>query len=296
MKTVIKRHASDLQVFRALAVAQAAAAADPSGEIFVECLERWRRIVELAPAIKWKNPHHPYEVAARAAVKDSGGKTIAGRPGGKLYDQVIDLEPDNPLEIEFLNAGLPWWQFISAKLKAQNDIGAKLALRAFPEIADPACPYSEPPANFVVLAPLSRFSNPRLLNANTLEAYAKKLFPDAAIFWISEENTFLGEGRTLLRWDGFISLAWILKAATAVFSVNGLVSALAQSTVNGQRLVRRYCHIRGRFDKGFDRDVFLKFCSLMETETDRGPAEPACSIAFVAPDRSIQTEKPFPRD
>jgi hypothetical protein len=296
MKHVIKRHATDLQVFRALAVAQAAAAAAPGAEIFVECFDAYKNLVALAPAIKWKNPHHPYAVTERAKTIGPDGKEIAGRPGGKLYDEVIDLDPDTPLETEFFKSGLPWWRFITAKVNSQSDFGAKLKLRAFPEILDPPCPFSEPPPGFILLAPLSQFLNPRALNVNDLEAYAKKLFPGYAVFYAVPGNAFLGEGRNLLRYDSPSALAWILKAATAVFAVNGIVSALAQSTVNGKRLVRRYCHIRALAGAGAARDNFLKFCSMMETELDRGQDEPACSIATITAKGLIETEKPFPAD
>ena len=296
MKHVIKRHAGDLQAFRSLAVAQAAAAADPKAEIFLECFEAHKKLVALAPAIKWKNPHHPYAVSERAKTLDSEGKQGSGRPGGKLYDAVIDLDPDTPLETEFLKSGLPWWKFISAKVKAQSEFGSRLKPANFPEIIDPPCPYAAPPQNYVVLAPLSRFANPRVLNVNGLHEFAKAQFPGATIYYISENNVFLGEGRNLLHYEDFVWLAWILKAATAVFAVNGLVSALAQSTIKGKRLVRKYCHIQTVKAGDAGRDSFLKYCAMMETELDRAAGEPACAIATALLDRTIKTERGFQPD
>lgn len=298
MKIVIQRHAADLQVFRALAIAQAAAAAEPGAEIFLECFERYRRMIDLVPGVTWKNPHHPVEVSHRGATKDAQtGKEMPARKGGKLYDEIVNIDADSPLELELLKAGVPWWQFIRGKVKAESDFGAKLTLPAFPELAEPPSPYREqPPAGYIVIAPLSHFSNPRTTNANRIEEYARKQCPGAPVFWISPDNTFLGDSRNLLRWDAFTSLAWILKNAAAVFAVNGLVSAMAQGTVNGQRLVKRYCHIAGRFEPGFERDSFLAFAKLMETETDRGPGEPACALASINPDLSIETVRGFPAD
>jgi hypothetical protein len=299
MKIVIQRHTADLQVFRALAVAQAAAAAAPGAEIFLECFAKYRRMIELMPGLKWKNPHHPFEVAERGPSRDpSTGKELPARPGGRLYDEIVTLEPDSPLELEFMRSGLPWWGFIKAKTRGESDFAAKLKIPDFPELADPPCPYraGEAPKGYIVIAPLSSYFPPSAINANRVEEYAAAQCPGAPIFWISPDNVFLGDNRNLLRCDGFVSLAWILKNAVAVFAVNGLVSAMAQSTVGGQRLVRRYCHIRGRFEKGFERDSFLSFAKAIDTETARGPKEPACAIAAIAKDLSIETVQGFPAD
>lgn len=290
MKILIQRHISDLQVFRALAIAQAAAAAEPGAEIFLECFDKHRPILDLVAGVKWKNPHHPLEVSERKGGTDGTGKTQPGRPGGPIYDRVVNIDADSILEFELMKSGLPWWQFITGKLKAEGGFGATLKPAAFPELIDPPAPgpkFSRP-VDFIVLAPLSDHAHAGHMNANRLEEYARKQFPAANIYWISPGNVFLGVGRPLIRIESPIELAWILKNSIAVFSVNGLVSAMAQSTITGHgRLVTNYYHVRGKIEKGFEKDLFAKLANALEVETDRGPDEQRCTVTTTAPDLSI---------
>ena len=276
MKIVVRRHVSDFQVFRALAVAQAAAAAaGPDAEVFLECLQHHSGILKLTPSIRWKNPHHPYEVAARHS-KDPN----LNRPGGKVFDEVIDIDADGPLEIEFRKSGLSWWRFIVAKATTQTAFGQKLTIPTFPTI-EAIAQIPTPAPGFVVVAPLSTISDPRQININSLEDHVKARFPGAPIYWLSPFTTgdcvVYGENRPILHYDDLPELATILRAARAVFAVNGLVSALAQSTFQGKRLVSNYCHIRGSYPKG-SKDIFLQLVERSETEIDRDPTEPPCGV------------------
>lgn len=292
MKIVVRRHAAEYQVFRAIAIAQAAAdVAGEGAEVFLECFDRHARILQLAPSIKWKNPHHPFEVTER-----KNEKPELTRPGGKIYDEVIDVEADSPLEVEWMASGLPWWRFLVAKAQNSGELGAKLKIADFPTITNAASQYKKAPP-YIVIAPLSPVADMRQVNVNKIEAYARSLFPECAVGWISPDNAFLGEGRHVLNYATFPSLAGILANAQAVFAVNGVVSAMAQSFLpDGSRLVKRYCHVRGTFAAA-SKDIFVKHAAGMETVTDRGPGEPACGIvAQAGKDLDIQVIRPLPTD
>ena len=295
MKIVIRRHIAEYQVFRAIAVAQAAAAAAGAGsEVFIECLDKFKNILALAPSIKWKNPHHPYKVAAR----DTKGPDGSSRPAAALYDEVIDIDSDGPLELQWMKSGLPWWPYTAARVKTQSAFGAKLTIADFPTIEAAPDPWRPPAPNYIILAALSVIADPRQINTNKLEAYAKKLFPNAAVYWISPDNSFLGDNRFLATYDGFTSLAGILAGAQAVFAVNGLVSAMAQSTFGGKRLVRRYCHVRGTFENA-SKDLFLKMAAGIETDTSRGEGETPCGVVttdFASGTNEIKEIVPLPLD
>ena len=263
MKIVIQRHQSDLQVFRALAVAQAVRKAKPDAEVYLECFDKYKGLLDLCPGIKWKNPHHPFEVSFREGSVAPDGTKQQDRKGGKLYDEVISLEPDSPLELELIKSGMLWWDFIKAKVTQQSDLGASLTIADFPDITIPMTAAVDC-GNRVLICPLSHFSHPMQVNANGLEQMAKDKFPGAAIWWISPENVFLGGNRPLLRYSNFAQLAWIVKNSVAVIAVNGLVSAIAKSTFAGQPIGKPTIHIAGKYDKGFERDQFLAYAKLME--------------------------------
>ena len=273
MKIVIKRHASDFQVFRAVAIAQAAAGANPGAEIFIESLERHSAVLKLFPSIKWKNPHHPFEVGFRQGGTDGNGAKIPDRKAGKIYDEVIDIDADSPLEFELLNTGIPWWEFIGHKLRQGPAFSARLKPALFPTIETIGKPLE---GKYVILAPLSEEADPRALNVNKLEAFARGHFPSSEILWVAPGNVFLGPGRDLARYDDFVTLAGILAGASAVIGVNGIVAALAQSIFEGKPLVRLYAHVIGVSDaKRIGRDIALKRLALMEIETARpAGAEP----------------------
>lgn len=273
MKIVIKRHASDFQVLRAVAIAQAAAGANPGAEIFIESLERHSAVLKLFPAIKWKNPHHPFEVGFRQGGTDGNGAKIPDRKAGKLYDEVIDIDADSPLEFELLNTDIPWWEFIGHKLRQGPAFSARLKPALFPTIETIGKPLE---GKYVILAPLSEEADPRALNVNKLEAFARGHFPSSEILWVAPGNVFLGPGRDLARYDDFVTLAGILAGASAVIGVNGIVAALAQSIFEGKPLVRLYAHVIGVSDaKRIGRDIALKRLALMEIETARpAGAEP----------------------
>lgn len=284
MKIVVRRHAAEYQVFRSIAIAQAArAAAGENSEVFLESLDHFRDLLALTPSIRWKNPHHPYEVAARES-KDPDGSS---RRGGKLYDEVIDVDSDGPLETQWLNSGLPWWQYTTARAKGQTAFGAKLAIADFPtiETIDDLSMTDFGASDYILLAPLSPIANARQINVNKLEAYAKARFPSSAVFWIRQSGSdviFFGDGRSAIHYVTYTFLAAILAGARAVFAVNGLVSALAQSNYKGIPLVRRYCHIRGTYGNAA-KDISLKMASGLETSLDRAGSENRCGVITTDP-------------
>ncbi len=253
MKIVIIRHQSDLQVFRGLAVAQAAQKAKPDGEVYFECFDRYKGLLELTPGIRWKNPHSPFEVSARA-----GEEGKPGRKGGKLYDEVISLEPDSPLELELINSGMPWWDFVKAKVAQQSELGASLKIEDFPILTLKG----ERPqaAKYALVSPLSHFAHPAHANPNDLEERAKKEFPGVQILWLTLENAFLGTNRPIARWQSYAELANLIARSEGVIAVNGIVSAIAKTI--GKKLI----HIPGKYGKAFVRDQFLAYSKLMEVE------------------------------
>lgn len=280
MKIVIRRHASDYHVFRALAVAQAVQAAAPDSEVFIECFDRCAPVLKLCPSVKWKNPHHPYEVTEREMQDSKGVKSI--RPGGKLYHEVIDIDAEGPLEMQLLKSGLPWWRYATARAATATPFGAGLKIPPFPTI-EAVGNVEMPAADFIVIAPLSPLAFPGHLNVKHLEDYAKGLYPSAQVFWLSPEGEFLGENRPLLNFEGYPQLASLLASARAVFAVNGIVSALAQSKVAGVegRLVKRYHHVRGQYAAA-GRDIFLRYCAMSDTEIDRSDGEHPVSVVTTA--------------
>jgi hypothetical protein len=276
-KIVVRRHASEYHILRALAVAQAgAAAAGPAPEVFLECFDRYKKLLNLCPSMKWKNPHHPFAVSERGNAADP--KSF--RAGGTLYDEVLDFENEGPIDPEWLASGAPWWRYMTARVKQGSDFGAKLKIASFPTLEVVDDPYAGNPPDYVVIAPLSNIADMRQVNANAIENFAKAQFPGSAIAYVSPENTFLGETRNLMRYNGFTSLAGILRSARAVIAVNGFVSALAQSLFKGERLVKRYYHVKGIYAAA-SKDIFLKQAALLETETDRNAGEPTCGILAI---------------
>lgn len=262
MKTVIKRHSGEYQIFRALAIAQAAARA---GDLaLVDCFQIHQTILDLVPAVTWKNPHAPFAFGAERQHTDSNGH-VTVRPAGNVYDRVIDLNGGGGLdEFEWSQTGLDWCTWARGKASAAVP---GLKVEPFPEIT---LPTELEPVAAVLISPLSDQADPRQVNVNRLENYAKSKFPGDPIFWHSPENMNLGNGRCAFDICGggpfsFVRLAQTLQRFKAVIAVDGLVAALAQSTYRGAPLVKRFAlvepweldptHLKPELKGGFNNSV-----------------------------------------
>lgn len=234
MKIVVRRHDRPFAIFRALAVAQALARI-PGAEVFLECLESWKSVLELTPAIKWKNPHHPFAVHQRG---EAGTRDF--RKGGALYDHVIDLDGDGPFEAKWAHFGLQWWDWVLSEM-AEDILLWDPTLRAafdenfeaWPAIEVPLAATSAGrprPLNYVLVDALSDEISPFGVNAKLLEDRIRQECPSSEIVWSARHpQANFGAGRVRLVAGSYRELAQQIAAAAAVYAVNGMVFALAMA-------------------------------------------------------------------
>lgn len=238
MKIVIRRHDRPFAIFRCLAIAQALTRIS-GAEVYLECLENWKGILELAPSIRWKNPHHPFAVHERGQLGQKGH-----RPAGKLYDEIIDLDGDGPFEARWSQTGMNWWAWAVNQLGVELDRFAPQStsavfgrLQAWPRIEAPLGAGGGRPAplNYVLVDAISDEISPFGVNANLLEERIKKEWPGSEILYsVRHPQAHPGGGRTRLLAGSYLQLAQQIAAARAVYAVNGMVFALSQSRLAGE--------------------------------------------------------------
>jgi hypothetical protein len=251
MKTVIRRHVRTYHVFRALAIAQAIKKIRPDEEVFIECLDEHKHVLDLAPGVKWKNPHHPFEVVERLNENQN-----LHRKAGPLYDRVIDIDSEGPFEARQVAFGGSFWAWVVSVISEKNpELAGEIQMNPWPSIEIPLPkPAAIATAGCVLIAPISQESNPIEINANALAAWAEKAFPGVPQLWATFGRNF-GPGRIAAPFSSLPELAGVIAAAKAVVTVKGIIAGLAQAAVPG----------RGRL---------AKILVLVTDRAKPGPAEP----------------------
>lgn len=233
VKTVIRRHAGHIQVIRACAVAQVLA---KGGEVVVETFRENKPLLDLF-GVAWKDPRAPYAVEERRM----DGKS---RPGGKIWDVIVDLDGDGPFEPRFMDQGLGFEAWVKQELnKDFPDSIANFESNPFPAFL--LSPPSSWVGNMVLLAPLSADADPFDINANELSALAAKDHPGVPQYW-ADFGAGFGAGRQSVRANTVEQMSGAIAAARAIYTVNGIVAALACCTWQGKRIGQELHFIHGK--------------------------------------------------
>lgn len=231
MKVAILRHAREYHVFRSLAIAQAVLDADPTAEVFVDCLQQFNALLTLDSRLKWKHPHVPYAVSERNRPTDKPlEKGQVTRAGGPLFDKVLNFDGETRFEARWMDTGLSFFGWIHS---IANDQFPGLEAPRFPTIRLRLAPAAgRPPgvpAQYVLAAPLSEEADPRAFNLNAIRALIEERFPGIPVLWISWGMKLQTDSDRVARFRSYAELCHLIVNAEAVVAVNSLTAALAQS-------------------------------------------------------------------